>query len=76
MANTNFQVDLGKLELTEAQKSSINAAIQQAVTGELAKMNLKNQVALIPMHNFIKGPILSGLVVRNLDEKLLGQLIV
>lgn len=69
-----FTVDLGKVQLSEQDKARITAAIQRAVTSELASINLKNQVILIPVVNF-KGPIINGIVARHLADKEIGNLI-
>jgi hypothetical protein len=44
------------------------------VTSELATINLKNQVILIPVVNF-KGPIINGIIARHLPDKEIGNLI-
>lgn len=68
MKENQFVVDLGTLKLTEAQKKSMNAAIQTAVASELGKLDLKNQVALIPVHKWPKGPIINGIIIRDRIE--------
>jgi hypothetical protein len=75
MKNNKFEVDLGTLELTEDQKTAINSAIQQAVTGELAKMNLKSRLVLIPISHFPFGGITMGFIAREPNDKLLKELL-
>lgn len=61
--NNQFTVDLGSLKLNEEQRKSINAAIQGAVTKELANIVLSNNVALVPVHQYLKGPIINGIIL-------------
>ncbi len=68
MSKNQFVVDLGDVTLTEAQRSTMNAAIQKAVAGELASSNLKDQVALFPVTAKQPiGPILEGIIARKID---------
>jgi hypothetical protein len=69
MADNQFVVDLGAVKLTDAQRLSINTAIQQAVVGQLAGINTGNKIALLPISKFPKGPILNGIVARDLGAK-------
>ncbi len=71
MEKNKFTVDLGNLTLNDDQCQSINAAIQKAVTGELAKVNLKKHIVLIPIKSL---PIngnghTSGIIARYIDDK-------
>jgi hypothetical protein len=61
--NNQFTVDLGNLKLTDAQRRSINAAIQGAVTKELGNIVLPNDIALVPVHQYLKGPIINGIIL-------------
>jgi len=67
MKENQFTVDLGSIKLTEADRNNINAAIQKAVAGEVANLNLKNRVVLIPANKWIKGPIINGIIIRPID---------
>ena len=71
MSNNTFTVDLGNVQLTAQHREAINGAIQKAVTGELAKINLKSQIVLIPAAIWIKGHILNGIIVRPVNEKFI-----
>jgi hypothetical protein len=68
MAENQFVVDLGPVKLSEGQRKSINAAIQGAVVGELAKVNTGNRIVLLPLAKF-RGPILDGIVARDVGDK-------
>ncbi|HEY9003388.1 MAG TPA: hypothetical protein VIM89_18675 [Mucilaginibacter sp.] len=61
--NNQFTVDLGNLSLTDAQRRSINAAIHSAVAKELGNIELPNNVALVPFVQYLKGPIINGILV-------------
>lgn len=67
MKENLFTVDLGKLKLTESQRASINASIQKAVASEIASFNLKQKIALLPINKFPKGPIINGIIIRDVD---------
>lgn len=72
MAENKFIVDLGDLKLTDDQKTKINAAIQRAVTGELATIGTAGQVALFPFGghgNKFPGPIIWGIIVRPMRDQ-------
>jgi hypothetical protein len=69
MAKNQFVVDLGPVNLSDAQRKSINAAIQGAVTQELAKLTLKKKIVLIPVDKWPKGPILEGLIARDFGKE-------
>lgn len=77
MKENQFTVDLGSIKLTEADRNNINAAIQKAVAGEIANLNMKNRVVLIPANKWIKGPIVNGIIIRPIDildiEKLIDK---
>jgi hypothetical protein len=70
-----FEVDLGNLDLTATQHNAINAAIQHAVSAELAKINLKNQLVLIPIRNWPKGPIINGIIARELNADMFKSVV-
>jgi hypothetical protein len=78
MNDNQFVVDLGDLKLSDDQRQKINAAIQKAVTGELATIELKKEVVLIPVNRWPRdrGPIINGIIVRDIKaanlENLLG----
>ncbi|MBK8564947.1 MAG: hypothetical protein IPN76_16825 [Saprospiraceae bacterium] len=61
------------MKLTDAQRKEINAAIQNATTGVLAKTGASNGFALFPIYKLPKGPIINGIVARNLKELGLDQ---
>ncbi|HYM21523.1 MAG TPA: hypothetical protein VEW28_11050 [Candidatus Kapabacteria bacterium] len=67
MKENTFTVDLGSLKLSDAQRTSINSAIQSAVSGELGRAS-NGLVALVPIHNWPHGPILNGIIVRPINE--------
>lgn len=69
MAKNQFVVDLGTLKLTDEEHQRINAAIQKAVVGELATVNTSNRFALFPLRRFTIGPILDGIVARDLNNR-------
>jgi hypothetical protein len=69
MAANQFVVDLGNVTLSTDQRRKMNAAIQSAVAGELANINLKKRIVLIPIDKWPKGPILDGIVIRDLDKR-------
>lgn len=70
MANTKFEVDLGNLKLSAAQQNAINAAIQQAVLGEIARMSLKGDIVLLPIKRPYRpgGPIINGVIGRYINK--------
>ncbi|HEX7903846.1 MAG TPA: hypothetical protein VF487_08205 [Chitinophagaceae bacterium] len=70
MASNQFVVDLGNLSLSSAQRKSLNAAIQGAVTNELARFKLTKRIVLIPVDKWPKGPILDGIIARPFDKNL------
>ena len=77
MANTQFVVDLGEIKLTNDQKNAINAAVQKAVTGELANVNNTSRLAFIPVGSRWPkwpGPIIWGIIVRPVEDKWLKEL--
>jgi hypothetical protein len=69
MKENTFTVDLGSLKLTDAQRLSINAAIQTAVSNEVGKAS-NGLVALVPLHNWPNGPIINGIIARPISEKI------
>jgi len=77
MKENQFTVDLGDLKLSDDQRIKINAAIQRAVTGELATIGSANQIALFPFgghgHKF-PGPIIWGIIARPLKDQWLKDL--
>lgn len=68
MNENQFVVDLGDLPLTDDQRKKINAAIQKAVAGELANIELDKEVILVPVNRGIggRGGIRDGIIVRDL----------
>ena len=75
MEKNKFVVDLGKLELTDDQRGRINASIQKVVAGELATMNQKGRIVLVPIKEFPHGGILNGIVARIPDKAVFDQLL-
>jgi hypothetical protein len=76
MASENqFTVDLGTMKLTDAQRNSINAAIQKAVAGELASIGGADKIALIPASKWKVGPIINGIIARPIDERIFKELV-
>ena len=77
MADNQFTVDLGTVQLTDAQHQSMNNAIQAAVASEIAKLGAANKIALVSVNKFTKGPIINGIVARditkNFDQFLAGK---
>ncbi len=71
-----FTVDLGDMKLTDAQRKEINAAIQTATTTVLAKTGASNGFALFPIYKLPKGPIINGIVARNLKGLKLDQQVI
>ncbi|HEV8083903.1 MAG TPA: hypothetical protein VGP55_11900 [Chitinophagaceae bacterium] len=69
MAKNQFVVDLGTLKLTDDEHQRINAAIQKVVAGELANLNTQNKFALFPLRRFTKGPILDGIIARDVSKQ-------
>lgn len=76
-ADNQFTVDLGTMKLSDDQKARINSAIQKAVAGELTGLGLSERVVLIPANKWKTGlgPIINGIVIRQLDEKIFQQVI-
>ncbi len=76
-AENQFTVDLGTMRLSEDQRTRINSAIQKAVAGELTGLGLSERVVLIPASKWKNGigPIINGIVIRQLDEKIFQQVI-
>lgn len=69
MAENQFVVDLGTLKLSDAQRKSMNAAIQGAVAKELASHKLSKRVVFIPVDKWPKGPIINGIIIRDLGNR-------
>lgn len=77
MANNQFVVDLGDMKLTEEQKININAAIQKAVTGQLAHLGNSSKIALFPVGGTgpkFPGPILWGIIARPWKDQWVKEL--
>jgi len=68
MKENVFTVDLGNMKLSAEQRNEINAAVQTAVTGVLAKSGVSNKQVLFPINRWPKGPILWGLIARPWDK--------
>ncbi|GAA4739331.1 hypothetical protein [Flavisolibacter ginsenosidimutans] len=77
MANNQFVVDLGSVRLTDDQHQRISNAIQAAVSAEIANLGSASKIALVPINKFVKGPIIDGIVARditkNFDQFLAGK---
>lgn len=72
MASTQFVVDLGDVQLSDDQKRTINAAIQKAVTGEIARLSTNHNLALFPIGGHgpkFPGPIIWGIIARPLKDQ-------
>ena len=74
MAKNQFVIDLGDLTLSDDQHKSLNAAIQGAVTKELAGFKLSKRIVLIPVDKWPKGPILDGIIARPLDKNVINEI--
>ncbi|MDB5223380.1 MAG: hypothetical protein JWN83_2047 [Chitinophagaceae bacterium] len=77
MANTQFVVDLGDVKLSNEQKNAINAAVQKAVTGELANISSTSRLALFPVGGRwprFPGPIIWGIIARPVDDRWLKDI--
>jgi len=74
MSKTQFVVDLGDLSLSDDQHKNLNAAIQGAVTKQLAGFKLSKRIILIPVDKWPKGPILDGIIARPLDKNLANEI--
>lgn len=68
MKENVFTVDLGNMKLSAEQRNEINAAVQTAVTGTLAKTGISNKMVFFPINRWPKGPILWGLIARPWDD--------
>jgi hypothetical protein len=68
-AENQFVVDLGTLKLTDEQRQRVNAAIQKAVIGELATIPSGNKLGYFPLDKFKGGPIINGVIIRDLASK-------
>lgn len=68
MKENQFTVDLGDMKLDDQQRQQINASIQKAVSGELARLNVSRKAVLIPVNKFPKFPILWGIIIRDYDD--------
>ncbi len=68
MADNQFTVDLGTLKLTDAQHQSMNNAIQAAVASEIANLGSASKIALVPVNKFVKGPIIDGIIARDITK--------
>lgn len=75
MKENKFTVDLGSIKLTDDQHQRINTAIQKAVTAELVHVLDKEKIVLVPVRKWIKGPILDGIIAREINEGLMEQVI-
>ena len=69
MAENQFVVDLGTIKLSDEQRQRINVAIQKAVAGELATINVSNKIALFPISKF-PGPIINGIIAGDLGNRV------
>lgn len=76
MADNQFTVDLGTVKLSDAQRQSMNNAIQAAVASEVAKLGSADKIALVPVNKFVKGPIINGIIARDITknfERFIGN---
>lgn len=64
MKENVFTVDLGNMKLTDAQRKEINASVQTAVTGVLAKTGVSSGSVLFPINRWPRGPIVWGIIAR------------
>jgi len=72
-----FTVDLGDLKLSAEHVTNINAAIQKAVAGELAKINPERQIVLIPVSPRPSPKlkfIINGIIAREFSQENLKQI--
>lgn len=76
MNENQFVVDLGSLQLSDEQKKKLNAAIQKAVAGELANIELDQEVVLIPVSKWPvgRGPIINGIIIDDIRNAKLDRL--
>ena len=78
MSENQFSVDLGTLKLSDDQRNKINAAIQKAVTSELATIGLGQRLVLIPLSTSIRipnRPIINGIIARPVELAALETLL-
>lgn len=68
MKENIFTVDLGEMKLSDDQRKEINAAVQKAVTGVLARTGASNNMVLFPINHWPKGPIWNGIISRPWDD--------
>ena len=77
MADNQLVVDLGTVKLSAEQRQSMNNAIQAAVASEVARLGSAGKIALVPVNKFTKGPIIDGIVARDItktfDQFLAGK---
>ena len=67
MANTQFIVDLGHLQLIEEQKINISAANQKATAEQLVNVASSNRLALFPVVGDgpkFSDPIIYGIIAH------------
>lgn len=64
MKENIFTVDLGNMKLSDEQRKEINASVQTAITGALAKMGASSETVLFPINRWPKGPIIWGIIAR------------
>jgi hypothetical protein len=76
-ANQNqFIVDLGPVKLSEAQRASMNSAIQRAAAAELAGVgSTAGRIVLIPADKWKIGPIVNGIVARPINDDIFNKII-
>lgn len=68
MKKNVFTVDLGQIKLTEAQRKEIDNAIHMAVTSVLVNVPGFNNVVLLPLNKFSKGPHTQGKFLLKVDH--------
>ncbi len=66
-----FKVDLSGLDLKHEHLENINVAIQKAAAEELAKIDLKDKIVLVPVNpeRNIKDRIICGIYPYVLEDK-------
>ncbi len=74
MKENMFTVDLGSIKLTDDQRAHINAAIQTAVSSELAKIGGRGHIAFVPVNHLPIGPIIQGIIARPISDKILQEI--
>ena len=74
MKENVFSVDLGNMKISDAQRKEINAAVQTAVTGVLARTGISTGAVMFPINKWARGPIWWGIIVRPWKDFGIGDL--